>query len=119
MAKRTRMTVDEVVERWDDASGESDDDLDDPYEPIMEGSDDEFSYLEDVDECDGNIDLLHDASPPEDPAGPPGSVFDSSMDVGSDTDTVAADSELEWTTTLNRNTIKEKKVQQVEGNGCC
>ena len=39
------MTVDEVVDRWDDASGESDDDLDDPYEPIMEGSDDEFSDL--------------------------------------------------------------------------
>ena len=72
----------------------------------MEGSDDEFSDLEDVDECDGNIDLLHDASPPEDPAGPPGSVFNSSMDVGSDTDTAAADSEPEWTTALNRNTIK-------------
>ena len=52
----------------------------------MEGSDDEFSDLEDVDECDGNIDL-HDASPPEDPAGPPGSVL-----VGLDTDTAAVDS---------------------------
>ena len=99
------MTVDEVVEKWDDASEESDDDFDNHYEPIMEGSNDEFSDLEDVDECDSNIDLLHDASP-EDPTGPPGSVFDSSMDVGLDTDTVAADSEPEWTTTLKRNTIK-------------
>ena len=33
------MIVDEVIERWDDASGESDDEYDDPDEPIMEGSD--------------------------------------------------------------------------------
>ena len=99
MAKRARMTVDEVVQGWDDAS---DDDFDDP---IMEGSDDEFSDLGDVDECDGTDDLFQDAPPPEDPAGLPGSVFDSSMDEGSDTNTSTADSQPEWSTTLKRNTI--------------
>ena len=50
------MTVDEVMERWDDVSDESDDDFDDPDEPIMEGSNDEFSDLEDVGRCDGDLD---------------------------------------------------------------
>ena len=70
MAKRRcTMTAEEVLERWDDLGkdlemGSSDemsdddqlqwpeefDDLDDPDEPIMEGSDDEFSDLGEVEE---------------------------------------------------------------------
>ena len=79
MAKRARMTVDEVVKRWDDASGESDDDFDDPDEPIMEGND-EFSDLEDMDEDDGNNELDDDAGPSEDPIAPPDDALDLSMD---------------------------------------
>ena len=90
------MTADEVVERWDDVSGESDDDFDDPDEPIMEGSDDEFSDLEDVDEDDGNNELDHAA---EDPTAPP-EILDSSMEPDSDTDSAAADSEPQWTATF-------------------
>ena len=91
------MTVDEVIERWDDASGESDDEYDDPDEAIMEGSDDEFSDLEDAGGYDGENDLLDVASPPDDPTTPPDDdgLLDSSMDPGSDMDT---DSEPNWTT---------------------
>ena len=98
------MTVDEAIERWDDASGESDDEYDDSDEPIMEGSDDEFSDLEDAGGDDGENDLLDVASPPDDPTTPPDDdgLLDSSMDPGSDMDT---DSEPEWTTTLKRNRI--------------
>ena len=100
MAKRTHMTADEVVERWDDVSGESDD-FDDPDETIMEGSDDEFSDLEDIDEDDGNNELDDDAGPSEDPI-TPHDALDSSMDLDLDT---AADSEPQWTKTLKRNKI--------------
>ena len=51
LARMARMTVDEVMERWDDASseiGDELDDFDDPDEPTMEGSDDEFCDIEDV-----------------------------------------------------------------------
>lgn len=100
------MTVDEVMERWDDASSESDDDFDDPEEPIMEGSDDEFSDLEDVGDHDGDNELFDGVSPAEDPTAPPDDdVLNSSLDPASDMDTAAADSEPEWTTTFKRNPI--------------
>ena len=62
MSKRARMTANEVVERRDEACDESDedfDDFDDPDERIMEGSDDEFSNLED----DGKDELEDSAAP--------------------------------------------------------
>ena len=43
MTKRQRLTLNEVL---DDVLSDSDDDYDDPDEPMMEGSDDEFSDLE-------------------------------------------------------------------------
>ena len=46
MAKRQRLTVEQVLEDISD-----DEDYDDPDEPMMEGSDDEFSDLE-MDEDD-------------------------------------------------------------------
>ena len=79
------MTVDEVMETWDDACSESIDDFNDPDEPTMEGSDDEFSDLEDVDGYDSK-DELDDVSPFEDPTAPPDdNTLDSSMDSDSDT----------------------------------
>ena len=105
-AKRARMTV---MERWDDASseiGDELDDFDDPDEPTMEGSDDEFCDLEDVGGYDSNDELHDDASLSEDPTAPPDDdVLDSTMDPDSDMDSAAADSKPQWTTTLKCNTI--------------
>ena len=109
MAKRARMTVDEVMERWDDASSEIGDELDvfdDPHEPTMEGSDNEFCNIEDVGGYDSNDELHDDASLSEDPTAPPDDdVLDSTIDPDSDMDSAAADSEPQWTTTLKRNTV--------------
>ena len=58
---------------------------DDPNEPIMEGSDNEFSNL-DVDEDDGK-DKLEDSAAPSATV-PPG-VFDSSMDSDLDADSTS------------------------------
>ena len=58
MAKRQRLSVDDVMDVL------SDDEDYDPDEPMMEGSDDEFSDLE-MDECDyGNNDDIADFSDP-------------------------------------------------------
>lgn len=46
MAKRTRLTLDQVLEQCDDSNDDYDECIDDLDEPIMEGSDDEFSDLE-------------------------------------------------------------------------
>lgn len=45
MAKRPRMTLNEVLDQWDD---DGDDEFDNHNEPMMEGSNDEFSDVEDV-----------------------------------------------------------------------
>ena len=52
MTKRPRWTAEEVVQNLHD-----DDDLDDPEEPLMEGSDDEFSDLEFDSDCDDDMDV--------------------------------------------------------------
>ena len=83
MAKRhCTMTAEEVLERWDDLEkdlemGSSDlsddeqlqwpediDELDDPDEPIMEGSDDEFSDLGEVEEDEDDDNLFPTTSSP-------------------------------------------------------
>ena len=46
MAKRTRLTLDQVLEQCGDSNDDYDECIDDLDEPIMEGSDDEFSDLE-------------------------------------------------------------------------
>ena len=52
MAKRPRWTAEEVVQNLSD----DDDDLDDPDEPMMDSSDDEFTDLElDSDYDDGDM----------------------------------------------------------------
>ena len=89
--------------KWDDASSESDD-FDDPDEPIMEGSDNEFSDLEDTgDYYVTGMDKLHDDT--SRPAQPDSEAFDSDSDSDSDMHTAAAVSEPRWTTTLTANTI--------------
>ena len=57
MAKRPRLTVEDVLDHWSDDS--DDDYLDDPDEPLLEGSDDEFSDLEKVKEDDTTTDNTH------------------------------------------------------------
>ena len=74
MAKRLRLTVEDVLQQCDDGSDFSDDDnWDDPDEPVMEGSDDEFSNLE-MDESNDNTDShtapSYLASPPASPNAP-------------------------------------------------
>ena len=83
MAKRRcTTTAEEVLERWDDLEkdlemGSSDlsddeqlqwpediDELDDPDEPIMEGSDDEFSDLREVEEDEDDDNLFPTTSSP-------------------------------------------------------
>ena len=69
MAKRACMTVDEVVLQCDDSDEDLDDDLD---EPIMDGSDGEFSDLEgnelddetEADDLDSSPDLTLNAGSP-------------------------------------------------------
>jgi len=54
MTKRPRWTAEEVVQNLTD----DEDELDDPEEPLMDGSDDEFSDLEiDSDDDDDMMDL--------------------------------------------------------------
>ena len=54
MTKRPRWTAEEVAQNLSD----DEDELDDPEEPLMEGSDDEFSDLElDSDDDDDMVDL--------------------------------------------------------------
>ena len=73
--------------------------------PIMEGSDDEFSDLEDRGDHDGDNELFDGVSPAEDPTAPPDDdILNFSLDPASDMDTAAADSEPEWTTSLNPST---------------
>ena len=53
MAKRPRLSVEDVLQHFDDDYYD-DDYLGDPDEPIMEGSDDKFSDLEGEDGDDGD-----------------------------------------------------------------
>ena len=81
MTKRPKWTAEEVAQNLSD----DEDDLDDPDEPVMDGSDDEFSDLElDSDYDDDVMDLGDQPSLPD-----PRNVTDS---PSSDTDN---------TTTLN------------------
>ena len=72
MTKRARLTTQAVIDALH--SDEEDDfEVDDPEEPFMEGSDDEFSDLEDVKEDDEDED--NDNTPPHSPqsSSPPSS----------------------------------------------
>ena len=97
MAKRARLTVDEVL-LYCDGSNEDYDDYIDPDEPIMDGSDDEFSDLEgnelDDETEEGNLDSSPDLFPTA--ASP-----SSSSSSGS---TIAA--ETTWTTATKRVVIQ-------------
>ena len=53
MTKRPRWTAEEVVQNLTD----DEDELDDPEEPLMDGSDDEFSDLE-IDSDDDDDDMM-------------------------------------------------------------
>jgi hypothetical protein len=62
MTKRPRWTAEEVAQNLSD----DEDEVDDPDEPLMEGSDDEFSDLEfdsDNDDVDDNMMELDDQQP--------------------------------------------------------
>ena len=84
MSKRPRWTAEEVVQSLHD----DDDDLDDPEEPLMEGSDDEFSDLEFDSDCDDDMDVDNLGgqcffSPPSDNPDPdpgPGPALDPNSD---------------------------------------
>jgi hypothetical protein len=76
MTKRPRWTAEEVAQNLSD----DEDELDDPDEPLMEGSDDEFSDLElDSDIDDDDIMDLGGQQPPLSP------LYDDS-DPGKDSD---------------------------------
>lgn len=78
------MTVDDVLQQCDDSGDDCDDDWDDLDEPIVEGSDDEFS---DLDENDSNdINDGHDNGSPASPTPGPSSS--------------APGDQQSWTTTL-------------------
>lgn len=66
MTKRARYTTDEVLLAVD-SDDEDDYDVDDPGEPFMDGSDEEFSDLDEDDDLDNNMDV----SPPHSPLGLP------------------------------------------------
>ena len=62
MSKRQRMTVNEVVMHCEDSDDDLDDYMDDFDEPVMDGSDDEFSDLEGDDLDEGEEDAV-DSTP--------------------------------------------------------
>ena len=77
------MTAEDVLEMWDDSEGDigelssdeiSDEEfeLDDPNEPIMEGSDDEFSDLWVVEESEEEDEDYHSTRPSQYTPSPPG-----------------------------------------------
>ena len=127
MAKRhCSMTAEEVLERWDDVDddlemasldGMSDDDpsmsdeeqdefmeLDDPNEPIMEGSDDDFSDLgevdlEEVEENDDNDPCYSGIDTGSPPGSPPATTPATTPDITPLTPT-------SWSRTLKPVTIK-------------
>ena len=83
MAKRARLTVNVVLEHWEDSDDEDYVDYDDFDEPVLEGSDDEFSDFEGDDDIEES-----------DPTTSPGS--------SSTTPTFSGDQESTWTATLKR-----------------
>ena len=87
MAKRARLTVDVVLQQCADSDEECPEYEYDPDEPVMEGSDDEFSDLEgdendDIDEGDRDPDPMDDT-----PAG---------------SSSLSGDCESTWSTTIKR-----------------
>ena len=81
MTKRPRWTAEEVVQNLSD-----DEELDDPEEPLMEGSDDEFSDLEfdsDYDDYDNMMDVDNPGS--EHTLSPPHNSPDTALHSNSDT----------------------------------
>ena len=85
MAKRARLTVDDVVQQCADSDDDYADFEYDPDEPVMEGSDDEFSDLE-GDEPDDDPDTT-----PDTPA---------SSSAGASTS--SGDDDSTWSTTIKR-----------------
>ena len=88
MAKRARLTVDDVVQQCADSDDDYADFEYDPDEPVMEGSDDEFSDLE-GDEPDDDPDTI-----PDTPA---------SSSAGASTS--SGDDDSTWSTTIKRLSI--------------
>ena len=84
MAKRARLTVNDVLEHWEDSDDEDYVDYDDFDEPVLEGSDDEFRDFE------GDDDDIEES----DPTTSPGS--------SSTTPTFSGDQESTWTATPKR-----------------
>ena len=68
MTKRLHLTAEEVL---DNVFLDDDDDFDDPDEPVMEGSDDEFSDL-DIDDNDYDPSSSTSLAPPTPCDGSPG-----------------------------------------------
>ena len=88
MTKRARYTTEKVLAV--DSDDEDDYDVDDPAEPFMDGSDEEFSDLDGEDDMDNNMDVSLPHSPmglpPEDTsagASPPSSPASTSASVPS------------------------------------
>ena len=82
MTKRLHYTVEEVIDHLSD----EEDEYDDPDEPMMEGSDDEFSDLE-MDERDDDVYDPVDLDTPSSPAALPGSSTLNSAQPSSPTHT--------------------------------
>ena len=107
MAKRPRLTVEDVLQQCDDGSHFSDDDdnWDDPHQRVMEGSDDEFSDLE-IDGSNDNTDShtapSYLASPPASPSAP-----SSSDTVGMSATTSASSHSTTWSERVNHLNLQD------------
>ena len=93
MAKRARLTVDDVVQQYADSDDDCADFKYDPDEPVIEGSDDEFSDLE-GDEPDDDMNKDDPNTTPDTPA---------SSSAGASTSSTTDDST--WSTTIKRLSI--------------
>ena len=101
MTKRARLTLQEVLLHCDSDEDYDDDYFDDPDEPVMDGSDDEFSDLEgnDLDELEGDLDSGPSPSPN---AGSPGSSASPGSPDSSGSNSSGSPGSTTWTATTTR-----------------
>ena len=110
MTKRARLTTQEVLHAIDYPDEEDDFDVDDPDEPFMYGSDDDFSDLNGEDNND-DLDDNMDVSPPYSPLGtPPGGSSPGASPDCSPPSTSASLPRM-WTTSLQSVTIQPFQSQ--------
>ena len=106
MTKRARMTTQDLIDAISDDDGDSD--VDDPDEPFMDGSDDDFSDLDGEELDDDNMSCTSYSPPVNSPVcatAPPGSLVSSPAAASPTTPSPMCTLPAMWTTSLQLVTI--------------